>query len=98
MAFVAPHDLSLRFIEVMRTNDNPGFFARHHLADAEIADRLAIAGWRQIPREAGAGPAVELANPSGAGRIAALTASKVPAHRLHDEDSGTTPHLASIGG
>ena len=31
-------------------------------------------------------------------RIAALTATKAPAHRLHAGDSGATPHLASIGG
>lgn len=31
-------------------------------------------------------------------RIMALTATKAPAHRLHEGDSGATPHLASIGG
>jgi cyclic pyranopterin phosphate synthase len=31
-------------------------------------------------------------------RIAALTATKAPAHRLHLGNSGATPHLASIGG
>ncbi len=150
--FVTRHDVSLRFIEVMRTNDNPDFFARHHLAGAEIARRLEALGWRALPRAAGAGPAVDYAPPSGPGRIgiiapyardfcascnrlrvsargklhlclfgdfgidlrpllqldsqqdelvtriAALTATKAPAHRLHAGDSGATPHLASIGG
>ena len=27
-----------------------------------------------------------------------LTATKAPAHRLHQNNSGATPHLASIGG
>lgn len=37
VAFVDRHDLSLRFIEVMRTNDNTAFFKRHHMPGAEIA-------------------------------------------------------------
>jgi len=150
--FVGETGLTLRFIEVMRTNDNPDFFARHHLAGAEVAKRLAALGWQRLEREAGAGPAVEYAAPDGRGRvgiiapyardfcascnrlrvsargklhlclfgdagielrewlraddqidelaarIAALTATKAPAHRLHLGDSGATPHLASIGG
>ena len=31
-------------------------------------------------------------------RIRKLTATKAPAHRLHQGNSGATPHLASIGG
>ncbi|MDZ4139598.1 MAG: hypothetical protein U1D66_12085 [Erythrobacter sp.] len=30
--------------------------------------------------------------------IRGLVATKAPAHRLHDGNSGSTPHLASIGG
>lgn len=63
IAFVQRHDLSLRFIEVMRTNDNPDFFARHHLAGATIAARLRALGWQPLPREAGAGPAPDYARP-----------------------------------
>ena len=55
IAFVQEHDLSLRFIEVMRTNDNTAFFERHHLAGAEISERLEAMGWNRLPREAGAG-------------------------------------------
>lgn len=152
VAFVAKHDLSLRFIEVMRTNDNPGFFDQHHLAGAVIADRLERSGWQRLPREAGAGPAIDYANPQGRGRIGiiapyskdfcascnrlrvsakgklhlclfgdfgidlrpllqhdtqldeltdritSLTATKAREHRLHQGNSGMTPHLASIGG
>lgn len=67
--FVTARDLTLRFIEVMRTNDNPEFFARHHLAGAQIAARLEQAGWQRQPRAAGAGPAVDYAAPGGSGRI-----------------------------
>lgn len=151
-SFVARHDLTLRFIEVMRTNDNPDFFERHHLAGAVIADRLERSGWQRLPREPGAGPAVDFAAPGGRGgigiiapyardfcascnrlrvsamgklhlclfgdagidlrpllqgdeqidelvaRITALTATKMPEHRLRQGNSGATPHLASIGG
>jgi cyclic pyranopterin phosphate synthase len=152
IAFVQRHDLSLRFIEVMRTNDNTAFFERHHLAGSEIADRLDAMGWQRLAREQGAGPAVVYAQPGRPGkigiiapyskdfcvscnrlrvsaqgklhlclfgdfgidlrpllqadgqqdeliaRIAALTATKAPGHRLHQGNSGATPHLASIGG
>jgi cyclic pyranopterin phosphate synthase len=149
--FVAAHDLSLRFIEVMRTNDNADFFKERHLAGQAVVDRLESAGWQRLVRAAGAGPAVEYAHPAARGRIgiiapyardfcascnrlrlssdgklhlclfgdggmelrpllangredelaariARLTATKAPAHRLHEGNSGTTPHLASIGG
>ena len=152
IAFVQQHNLALRFIEVMRTNDNPAFFDRHHLAGEEIAGRLTALGWQRQMREAGAGPAVDFAKPGEPGRIgiiapyskdfcascnrlrvsargklhlclfgdagidlrpllqddgqldalvariSALTATKAPAHRLHEGHSGGTPHLASIGG
>ena len=68
-AFVRKTGLTLRFIEVMRTNDNPTFFTRHHLAGAEVAERLAALGWQRQEREAGAGPAIEYAAPDGQGRI-----------------------------
>ena len=152
IGFVQQHDMALRFIEVMRTNDNAEFFQRHHLAGAEIAQRLEALGWQRLPRQAGAGPAVEYAQAGSPGRIGIiapyskdfcttcnrlrvsakgklhlclfgdhgidlrdllqddaqgdelvrrimkLTATKAPAHRLHEGNSGGTPHLASIGG
>ncbi|WP_341711071.1 GTP 3',8-cyclase MoaA [Erythrobacter sp.] len=149
--FVATRDLSLRFIEVMRTNDNAAFFGARHVAGQTVIDRLEAEGWQRMPRQPGAGPAVELGHPTARGRIgiiapyskdfcascnrlrlssdgklhlclfgdggmdirphlqggetAALTAriralvgTKAPAHRLHEGNSGATPHLASIGG
>jgi cyclic pyranopterin phosphate synthase len=149
--FVATRDLSLRFIEVMRTNDNVAFFGQHHVAGQSVIDRLEAAGWHRLPLSAGGGPAVELGHPHAKGRIGviapyskgfcascnrlrlasdgrlhlclfgdagidlrplltdeksapliarirALVGAKAPAHRLHDGNSGATPHLASIGG
>lgn len=152
ITFVQQHDLTLRFIEVMRTNDNVDFFERHHLAGSEIAGKLQALGWQSLPREAGAGPALDYAQPGRPGRIgiiapyakdfcatcnrlrvsargklhlclfgdhgidlrpllqsddqqdnliariSGLTATKAPSHRLHQGNSGATPHLASIGG
>jgi len=149
--FVTTRDLSLRFIEVMRTNDNAAFFDQHHVAGQSVIDRLEAAGWQRLPRVAGAGPAVELGHSHARGRIGiiapysrdfcsscnrlrmasdgklhlclfgdggidvrpllaaddvapliarirAAVGAKAPAHRLHDGNSGSTPHLASIGG
>lgn len=149
--FVTTRDLSLRFIEVMRTNDNAAFFDQHHVAGQSVIDRLEAAGWQRLPRVAGAGPAVELGHSHARGRIGiiapysrdfcsscnrlrmasdgklhlclfgdggidvrpllaandvapliarirAAVGTKAPAHRLHDGNSGSTPHLASIGG
>lgn len=69
IAFVVEHDLTLRFIEVMRTNDNPGYFIEHHLPGSFVSDRLQSIGWLGQSRQAGAGPAIEYANPTGPGRI-----------------------------
>lgn len=149
--FVATRDLSLRFIEVMRTNDNAAFFADRHLAGQSVINRLQALGWSRLPRQAGAGPAVEFGHPEAKGRIGiiapysrdfcsscnrlrlssagklhlclfgdggidlrpmladgrsseltarirGLVGTKAPTHRLHDGNSGATPHLASIGG
>lgn len=150
--FVSERDLSLRFIEVMRTNDTAEFFAKRHLAGQSVVDRLELRGWSRLPREPGAGPAIEFAHEHSSGRIGIiapyakdfcaicnrlrissqgklhlclfgdrgidlrpllqsdderdelcdlirrLTATKSSSHRLHQGDSGATPHLASIGG
>ncbi len=69
IAFVTEQDLTLRFIEVMRTNDNPEFFAAHHLPGAFVTNRLEVLGWQRLERLSGAGPAIEYANPLGLGRI-----------------------------
>lgn len=67
--FVASRDLSLRFIEVMRTNDNAGFFTAHHVPGNSVVRRLEAAGWQRLEREPGSGPAVEFGHPGALGRI-----------------------------
>jgi cyclic pyranopterin phosphate synthase len=152
IAFVRERDLSLRFIEVMRTNDNVPFFHARHLSGQTVIDALQRAGWTRLARAPGAGPAVEFGHADAKGRIGiiapyaqdfcatcnrlrlsaegklhlclfgdggldlrpllqadaqidelverivALTTLKAPSHRLHQGNSGATPHLASIGG
>lgn len=152
MDFVERHDLSLRFIEVMRTNDNVPFFRRYYLPAATVIAQLERAGWQRLARAPGAGPAIEFAHPAGRGRIGViapyakdfcascnrlrvsslgklhlclfgdfgvdlrplladdaqqdellgrieeLTRTKSLSHRLLQNVSGATPHLASIGG
>lgn len=67
--FVTEHGVSLRFIEVMRTNDNAAFFEARHLPGQSVIERLEAAGWTRLARVAGAGPAVEYGHPSASGRI-----------------------------
>ena len=69
MDFVAAHDLSLRFIEVMRTGSNPDYFARHHLPASAVISQLEARGWQRLPRHMGAGPAIEYGHASARGRI-----------------------------
>ena len=69
LEFVSTRDISLRFIEVMRTNDNPGFFHAHHLPGKTVTDRLEQLGWTRLPRVTGAGPAVEYGHGDARGRI-----------------------------
>ncbi len=67
--FAQAHDLSLRFIELMRTNDNPAFFAARHLAGQHVIDQLEALGWQRAPRAEGAGPAIEYHDPGKPGKI-----------------------------
>lgn len=150
--FVADKDISLRFIELMRTLDNTDYFARHHLSGNVVIERLLVRGWRRRPRKEGAGPALEFEHPSSKGcigliapyakdfctscnrlrfsakgdlhlclfgeggyslrpllqhenqqeelqnKILTLLQFKKSSHFLHQQNSGATPHLASIGG
>jgi cyclic pyranopterin phosphate synthase len=68
-AFVRERPLSVRFIELMRTNDNADYFARQHLGGQALRDWLDARGWRPLDRAFDAGPAIEYAHPDHAGRI-----------------------------
>ena len=150
--FVAERNVTWRFIELMRTNDNADFHAREASPRAELRRWLDEGGWQPIAREDGAGPSVDYAHPDYRGRIGLIAPyssgfcdscnrlrlssrgrlhlclfgkegldlrpwlqaddqqdeliarirsampHKTAGHRLHEGDSGATPHLASIGG
>jgi cyclic pyranopterin phosphate synthase len=61
--------VSARFIELMRTADNAGYFADQHVGGAVLRAWLEARGWRPTERAADAGPAVEFARPDFVGRF-----------------------------
>ena len=69
MAFLRGRDVSIRFIELMRTGDNRAYFDRHHHRAEALEQQLADAGWSLQPRAPDAGPAREYAHPDYRGRI-----------------------------
>lgn len=70
--YLRGRDLSVRFIELMRTGDNRDYFERHHLRADALERRLAGAGWALRPRARDAGPAREYAHPNYRGRIGVI--------------------------
>ena len=69
LEFVAHRDISWRFIELMRTNDNSRFHQRQATPGDLVRERLETAGWSLLARREGAGPACEYAHPDYRGRI-----------------------------
>ncbi|HEY4581602.1 MAG TPA: GTP 3',8-cyclase MoaA [Lysobacter sp.] len=67
--YLRERPLAVRFIELMRTNDNVAHFERHHVRADVIERQLAEGGWVRMMRAADAGPAVEYLHPDFAGRI-----------------------------
>lgn len=151
LSFVKHQDLSLRFIELMRTNDNLSFYQRQHLSGASIQQQLETQGWQLLPKGISDGPALEYAHPHYQGRIGLIMpyskdfcadcnrlrvsskgqlylclftdsyqdlrsllqsehsaplerflqqalAGKAESHQLQQQHSGSTRHLAQIGG
>ncbi|WP_369026738.1 GTP 3',8-cyclase MoaA [Qipengyuania sp. RANM35] len=150
--FIRERDVSWRFIELMRTNDNAAFHLQNSRTSERLRAALVAAGWTVQPKAPGAGPSIDLSHPDYRGtigiiapyasgfcdscnrlrlssrgklhlclfgeagidlrdllqhdgqidelveRIRSAMPHKTLGHRLHDQDSGQTPHLASIGG
>jgi cyclic pyranopterin phosphate synthase len=69
LEYVRERPVAVRFIELMRTNDNVAYFERHHLRAEGIERVLREAGWIRRMRAPDAGPAVEYLHPDYAGRI-----------------------------
>ncbi len=67
--FVVTNNLTLRFIELMRTLDNKDYFAQYHVSSDFITSALRARGWQQTIRAHDDGPAIEYMHPGGIGRI-----------------------------
>lgn len=149
--FVRYQPVSLRLIELMRTNDNIDFYKRQHVSGQKVLDQLLDWGWVQQPKSPLAGPALELKHSNYTGSIGlimpysrnfcadcnrlrvaangnlhlclfheadanlrpylqrgdkqglsellqAISYQKWAGHRLQDNDSRDTHHLAMLGG
>ncbi|WP_331346640.1 GTP 3',8-cyclase MoaA [Cellvibrio sp. UBA7661] len=69
LAFVKTRNITLRFIELMRTGDNAAFFSRQHLSGDSIQAQLMADGWTHKIRSVNSGPAKEFIHPDYAGSI-----------------------------
>lgn len=70
--YLRERDVSVRFIELMRTGDNKDYFERHHQRADTLEAQLRAAGWLLQPRATDAGPAREYAHPGYRGRIGVI--------------------------
>ena len=61
--------VSLRFIELMQTGDNKGFFEDQHVNGQKLMQEIEDSGWLPIIKSKNAGPAKEFYHPNYAGRI-----------------------------
>jgi len=69
LGYIKNHNVSLRFIELMRTNDNQPFFKTNHIRGTDLVDRLASSGWDRLNRGVLDGPAFEMSHSKYQGRI-----------------------------
>ncbi|QIL20327.1 GTP 3',8-cyclase MoaA [Thermomonas sp. HDW16] len=70
--YLRERDVTVRFIELMRTGDNLAYFERHHLRAETLEANLQATGWQLLQRAPDAGPAREYAHPDFAGRIGVI--------------------------
>lgn len=69
LQFIQQQDIALRFIELMRTGDNAGFYQRQHLSGASIQQQLLAQGWQLNAKAKTDGPALEYSHSDYQGRI-----------------------------
>jgi cyclic pyranopterin phosphate synthase len=69
MEWVKARPVSVRFIELMRTGKNAEYFSQQHLSGGVVQLELLKAGWTQMPRSSGDGPAVVYRHPAYVGSI-----------------------------
>lgn len=69
LTFIQQQDIALRFIELMRTGDNAGFYQRQHLSGEHIQQQLLAQGWQLNAKAKTDGPALEYSHHDYQGRI-----------------------------
>ncbi|HZZ83162.1 MAG TPA: GTP 3',8-cyclase MoaA [Anaeromyxobacteraceae bacterium] len=69
--------LAVRFIELMRTGCDRGFFEANHRPVAWVEEALAGRGFAAAPRGHSDGPAIEYRHPEHAGRVGVIAPSAV---------------------
>lgn len=67
--YIRNRNVSLRFIELMRTNDNVSYYQRHHISGQSIKEQLLFDGWQQCLKAKTAGPAQEFWHPDYQGKL-----------------------------
>jgi GTP 3',8-cyclase len=72
IAFVRDRPIAVRFIELMQTHGNDGYFAARHRRATVVSDALQASGWSPLARGVTAGPAQEYAHPAYAGRVGVI--------------------------
>lgn len=69
MDWVRTRPVSVRFIELMRTGENPKLFSERHVSSGELRLRLLKSGWFPQERAEGDGPAIEFRHPDFLGSV-----------------------------
>lgn len=69
LEFVKNKQVSVRFIELMKTGDNQDFFSKHHLSMAIVKQQLQGLGWEEIERRTEDGPAAIFVHPEYVGQM-----------------------------
>lgn len=69
LRYIQERPVALRFIELMRTNDNTDFYRQQHLSGDVIRNQLLDSGWTLQTKSDTDGPALEYAHPDYAGRV-----------------------------
>ena len=72
MQFAKDRPISMRFIELMRTNDNEAYFNRYHLSSYAVMDILEQQNWQLQPRAKDSGPAQVYTHPDYQGSMGVI--------------------------
>ena len=65
--------ISIRLIELMQTGQNQVYFKNHHVSTSGIRQKLIENGWTEVPRDEGAGPAIEFFHPNYMGKVGLIS-------------------------